>query len=71
MSNIPAGPLRKHAISRRPATPGDDRTRAGEPAQAWFFHPLRARGGCFVRADRDASWHHASAAAGCLHVEAL
>ena len=39
---------RQHAISRRPATPGDDRTRAGEPAQAWFFHPPRARGGCFV-----------------------
>src|SRR5437773_2346042 len=38
----------RHAISRRPATPGDDRTRAGEPAQAWFFHPLRARSGCFV-----------------------
>ena len=35
---------RQHAISRRPATPGDDRTRAGEHAQAWFFSPAPREG---------------------------
>jgi hypothetical protein len=44
----PPASAARHAISRRPTTPDDDRTRVGEPAQAWFFHPLRARSGCFV-----------------------